>query len=83
MHRVVVGGEDRLQRIERARTDVAEDHAEGAEREGRHARLGVLSAGRFGPLRAVVVGRLDRLAGSQRRGVDVGHPRRSITQAPA
>ena len=84
VHRVVVGGEDRLQRIERAGTDVAEDHAEGADREGRHARLVVLApAAGSDRCASSSSGRLDRLAGSQRRGVDVGHPRRSITQAPA
>ena len=39
LHRLVVGGEDGLQRVERAGADVAEDDAERAERERRHAEL--------------------------------------------
>ena len=38
-HRVVVGGEDSLQRVERARADVAEDDPERAERERGHAQV--------------------------------------------
>ena len=53
LHRAVVGGEDGLQRVERAGADVAEDDAERAERERGHAELaaGVASAWRRSPCR--------------------------------
>ena len=46
LHRVVVGGEDGLQGVQRAGADVAEDDAEGAEGERRHAELAAAGARR-------------------------------------
>jgi hypothetical protein len=39
MYRVVVGGEDGLKRVEGARPDVAEDHAERAQNQRGDAEL--------------------------------------------
>ena len=65
VHRVIVGGEDRLQRVQRAGPDVAEHHAQRTERERRHrgSRGGA-------PVRPGLVGGLDR------RGEALGGHRR-------
>ena len=46
LDRAVVGGEEGLQRVERAGADVAEDDAERAEGQRRHAELATRSRGR-------------------------------------
>ena len=72
LHRAVVGGEDGLQRVERAGADVAEDDAERAEREHRHAELAAMVAtGRRPiPLRRGLIG---RCKGPVSGGVGVDH----------
>ena len=74
-HGVVVGGEDRLQRVERAGPDVAEDHAEGADGERGHAGLGArASRGARRRWRWRLVQGIHGLAGRERRSVDLRHP---------